>query len=184
MGTDKALIRVDGETIAERASRVLSGCFDDFYIVANDLLVYDHLGSRLYSDLIKGAGTLGGILTALYHSPTPWCFVAACDMPLISAEAVKAVAGAATGDSEGYEAFVPSSGGRLHPMHGAYSTTLLPRVEKAVRAGDLRVEDLVRGVKARILEEDWFADRGVDITRSVANVNTPEELERLIQNDR
>lgn len=183
MGTDKALIRVGAETIAERASRVLSGCFDDFYIVAGDLLIYDHLGRRLYSDLIKGAGTLGGILTALYHSPSRWCFVAACDMPLLDADAVRTVAGAALDDTEGYEAVVPSSGGRLHPMHGAYSKALLPRVEKAVRGGDLRVEDLVRGVSTRILEEDWFAERGVDIARSVANVNTPEELERLVSDD-
>ncbi|TAN62740.1 molybdenum cofactor guanylyltransferase, partial [bacterium] len=70
MGFNKALIKTNDETIIERTIRLFKGIFDHTFIVANDVLLYENLDTPIFADIHKGAGSLGGIYTALVHSKT------------------------------------------------------------------------------------------------------------------
>lgn len=179
MGTNKAFIDLGGETIIERAVRVLAPLFDEFFIVANDIPAYRGLGVEVYPDLIEGAGSLGGVYTALERSGTEWCFVAACDMPLIDARAVGAVMEAALEEGECFDVVVPFCGGRTHPMHGAYRRGVAGTAGEMIRSGELRINGLLDRVRTLRLDTGYFNRRGLDIERSVANVNRASDLERL-----
>ena len=179
MGTDKAFIDLGGETIVERAVRVLAPLFDDFFIVANDIPAYRGLGPDVYPDIIEGAGSLGGVYTALERSAAGWCFVAACDMPLLDAGAVEAVVEAALERADRFDVVVPFCGGRTHPMHGAYRKGIAGAIGEMIRSGELRINELLGRVRTLRLDAGYFSQRGVDIERSVANVNTAGDLERL-----
>lgn len=174
MGMNKALIPIDNETIIARAVRVLKGAFNEVNIIANDPLLYEGLDVRVYSDIIKEAGSLGGVYTALFHSKSDNAFVTACDMPLLDMAVVRKVASAI----DGYDAAVPFIGGRLHPLHAVYSKRCLKTIEAMIKDGNLRITELFDRIKTRTLTEEWF--QGMDAGRSVENVNTKEELERLL----
>lgn len=174
MGFNKAFIKVDGTTIIERAIGVFRKEFDQVYIVANDIQLYESLDVRVYADLIKGAGSIGGIYTALFHSPTDFVFVAACDMPFLDAASIKKITEAAKGDSD---AVVPFIGGRFHPLHAAYSRKCMKPMERMIRDGKLRINDLLEGIRVRALSEKDF--KGLPIEKSVENVNTKEDLTRI-----
>ena len=174
MGTNKALIPIDGETIIARSVRVLKDEFNEVNIIANDPLLYDGLDVRVYTDIIKGAGSLGGVYTALFHSKYDHVFVTACDMPFLNMEVARKVARAI----DVYDAVVPFLGGRLHPLHAVYSKRCLKTIEAMIKDGNLRITELFDRIKTQRLTEECFP--GMDAERSVENVNTKVELERLL----
>jgi len=174
MGFNKAFIKTaEGSTIIERSLRLFREEFDGLFIVANDLLLYEHLGARVVSDIIKGAGSLGGIYTAVLHSKDSSVFVAACDMPTLDANAVRKTIEVPLG---GFDAVVPFIGGRYHPMHAVYSRKCLKPIKAMIDEGDLRVTGLFDKIRVKRLTEQHYG--GLPIESSVENVNTRDDLER------
>ncbi len=172
MGFNKAFIKVGGQTIIERSVKLLSLAFDEVSIIADDTLLYEGLGVRVWADAIKGAGSLGGIYTALFHSPAPKVFVTACDMPYLDLETVKKTVSL----SAGGDASVPFINGRFHPMHAVYSKRCMKPIEEMIKAGDLRINALLEKLDTRKLTEEDY--RGLPIASSVENINTKEDLIR------
>ncbi len=173
MGTNKAFIKVGGLTIVERVLGVLKEVFDERLIIADDVELFRGLGARAIPDFYKGAGSLGGIYTALLNSSSETTFVTACDMPDINASAVKRVISAPL---DGALAVVPFIGGRAHPMHALYHRECLRPIEKMIKAGNLRITHLLDNIEVKRLRENDF--KGLAIKESVANINTREELQR------
>ncbi len=171
MGTNKAFITVDGSPIITGVLTVLQGLFDERLIIADDVKLYSGLGAATLPDAFKGAGSLGGIYTALLHASSETVFVCACDMPDINTEAVRRVITTPLDDAL---AVVPFISRRLHPMHALYSQECLTPIEEMIKAGNLRIMDLFKKIKIKRLTEADF--KGLDIRGSVANINTQEEL--------
>lgn len=172
MGFNKAFIRLETETLIERAVGVFSPLFSETILIANDIPLYQDLGVTVYSDLIKGAGSLGGVFTALFHSTSDHTFVVACDMPFLDARCIERV----LKDRGKAECVIPFIGGRLHPLHALYSKKCMKEIEAAIREGDLRITALFDRIRTRRLTEDDF--KGLPIASSVENINTREELLR------
>jgi len=171
MGFNKAFIEFEGSTVIARAAAVMAKVFASPSIIANDTTLYGHLGLPVHPDIIKDAGSIGGIYTALHHSED-YAFVVACDMPWLDAGCIRAVLEAVDGE----DCVVPFIGGRLHPMHAAWSRNCMGEMETVIREGNLRIGDLMKRLKVRRLPEEHFG--GLPVSRSVENVNTPEDLER------
>ncbi len=171
MGFNKAFIEIDGSTVAARAVAVMTSIFDSPIIIADNTTLYSHLGLPVYPDVIKDAGSLGGIYTALYHSKD-YAFVAACDMPWLDAGCIRRV----LENVEDEDCVIPFISGRLHPMHAAWSKRCMGEIETRINKGNLRINDLLKHLRLKRLTEEYF--RGLPIERSVENVNTPEDLER------
>ncbi|GMR05051.1 MAG: hypothetical protein BMS9Abin23_0979 [Thermodesulfobacteriota bacterium] len=174
MGSNKALLEFNGETIIQRVLKVVSGVFEKTMIVADDVLLYENLDARVVADIYKGAGSLGGVYTALFHSSGNHVFVAACDMPHIDAGAVKRILEA----PGSYDAAVPFISGRYHPMHAVYSKRCMKPMEAMIKEGNLRLTGLMERIRVKKLVEEDF--KGIPIEESVRNINTKEDLERLV----
>ncbi len=173
MGTNKALLKIDGTTIIERAVSVLCSVFDEVIIIANDPAPYSFPGIKVYPDIHAGAGSLGGLHTAIIKSASPFTFVTACDMPFLDADCIKRLLSL---PRQGYDALVPFIGGRFHPMHGLYSNSCAGVAETMIREGNLRINSMLEKIHVkRLLEADFI---GLPISTSVENVNTEEDLKR------
>jgi len=171
MGTNKAFIEVDGVPIIERVLAVLGEVFERRLIIADDVNLFHGLGAPAIPDYYKGAGSLGGIYTALLNSDSGQTFVTACDMPDIKASAVRRLISTPHDDAL---VIIPYINGRLHPMHALYDKRCLAPIEKMIKKGKLRIMNLFQEIKIKKLTEDEFS--GVDIAASVANINTRQEL--------
>jgi molybdopterin-guanine dinucleotide biosynthesis protein A len=165
MGADKALLEVDGRAMSVRVAAALraAGCAPVFAVGGASARLRA-AGLDVIADEHPGEGPLGGILTALRHVGVacPGVVVVACDLPMIDAATISAVAGA-LGDHDVAAARTDGP----HPLVAAWSTRAWARVQARFDAG----ERAVRRVTAE-LDLVEVAVRSA-VTR---NVNTPDEL--------
>ncbi|MBI5901878.1 MAG: molybdenum cofactor guanylyltransferase [Deltaproteobacteria bacterium] len=175
MGFNKAFIEIEARPIIERSVKLLKGLFRDVIVIANDVPAYERLDVRVASDLIKGAGSLGGIYTAIFHSGSNHTFVTACDMPYLNADVI----GKIISSAGGYDAVVPFIGSELHPMHAIYSKRCLKPIRSMIDEGNFRIKDLFNRIDVRRLVVEDF--KGLPAALSVTNVNTREDLSRILK---
>jgi molybdopterin-guanine dinucleotide biosynthesis protein A len=132
---------------------------------------------RCVPDVRSGAGSLGGIYTALCDAPGPVLCVA-WDMPFVSEALLRTLI---TG-SDGFDAFLPESGGRrgLEPLCAVYAPACRAPIEQAIARGDLRAIAFHDAVRVGTLSLDRVRAFG-DPETLFFNVNRPDDLERAEQ---
>lgn len=102
MGTDKALVEVDGVAMVQRVAGALAagGC-DPVVLVGGDSVLLARFGWAVVPDRFPGEGPAGGVLTALEAvralGSADRMVIASCDLPLLDAPTVAAVAAALDG---------------------------------------------------------------------------------------
>jgi len=180
MGFNKAFIEFNGRTIVEGAIETMAPLFPDLMIVASsdNILEYEHLDVRLVADVYAGAGSLGGIYTALFHSPSPYCFVTACDMPLLDSAVIERM----VAEAKGHDALIPYINGRFHPLHAIYSRRCMATMEEMIEGGDLTIGNLYERINVKALNEEFFHDTH-DLP-FLTNLNTEEHLRKLSESHR
>ena len=85
MGQNKALMPLGDQRLIDRVVAVLHEVFANLLMVTNSPEVYADLDLPIVADIYPDKGSLGGIYSAIYHAPTPYCLVVACDMPFLNA---------------------------------------------------------------------------------------------------
>ncbi len=177
MGFNKAFIEIDkksGETILSRTVFIFKRLFDKTVIVAADDTTYKDAGVPVLTDIYPNRGSLGGIFTALKNFPDSEVFVVACDMPQLEPLAIQAVIEAASKEQTPFDAAIPYINSRFHPLHALYRQSSTDKIERMILTRKLRIQNFIKDSKVLKLIEADFG--GVEIARSVTNINRPEEL--------
>ena len=149
-GTPKALAEIDGETLAERAWRVLGDACDERIAVGKvaDALP---LPFPLLDDGSAVRAPVAGVVAGLRAAAFDVCVFLPVDCPRITPSTLRRLAAAAPAVS-------PTG-----PLPGAFTRAQLPLFERKLGKGDYSLRD----VEAEVLELD---------ERELANVNTPADL--------
>lgn len=157
-GSPKALALLGGETLAERAHRVLSDSCDEVIVVgkASDGL---RLPFPVLDDGSAERAAIVGVAAALRLARHELVAVLPTDMPWMTPDAIAALAEAA----EHADVAVPPTG----PLPGAYRRTVLPLLERRVAAGDLALHRALAELRVRTVELDPAV---------LGNVNAPEDI--------
>jgi len=179
-GQPKGLLPVGGRRILDRvvdAIRTATGAAP--LLVANDPGAPDWRPDlECMPDLIRGAGSLGGILTAVAAGPGPVLCVA-WDMPFVPAALLETLVREGGGDS--CDALLPVSGsprgGGLEPLCAVYGPACRGPIEAAIARGDYRAVAFHDAVRVGTLSLDRTRAFG-DPDELFFNVNRPEDLER------
>jgi molybdopterin-guanine dinucleotide biosynthesis protein A len=136
---------------------------------------------RTIPDVRPGAGSLGGIYTAVVSGPGPVLCVA-WDMPFVSAGLLRAL----VAEGSGYDAFLPENApppgaergsGALEPLCAVYGPACGPAIERRLERGDLKAVGFHAAVKVGTLPLERVRQFG-DPDVLFFNVNTPEDLQR------
>ena len=175
-GRDKALAVLAGKPLVEHVLETLEALFEDVLIVTNEPSAYERFDVTVVSDIVRGAGSLGGLLTALVHARAERCFVVACDMPFLNPALIRRM----IGRCEGFDVVVPSVQGDLQPLHAIYSKRCIGPILERIAQGELRIFDFYPNVLTLRLEERVCKEVDPE-NRSFANINTEEELTRAKQ---
>ena len=159
-GSPKALARLDGETLAERAHRTLADAFSRVVVVGkvSDALP---LPFPLVDDGSDVRAPIVGVAAALRAAPDDLVVVLPTDVPSATPELLAELAEAA----EGVDAAVPDTG----PLPGAYRRSALPVLERRIALGELALRDALSELRTRVVAVD---------PALVQNVNTPDDLGR------
>ncbi|MGH2722039.1 MAG: molybdenum cofactor guanylyltransferase, partial [Actinomycetota bacterium] len=112
MGTDKALLEVEGVPLVVRAARALATALGEVVVVTRRPAALAGLGLEVVADDPGPQTPLTGIATALRHAAGRPVLVAACDMPWIEPAFVRALVslageGGPAGGGRGWDAVVP-----------------------------------------------------------------------------
>lgn len=174
-GVRKAFLRLDGEPLIARTLRLFGELFPDTLVVANEPAPYRGLGAPIVSDPIPGRGAPGGLLAALTGSERAFVFLAACDMPALNGDAIRALARRRIAG----QPCVAVRDGRPEPLHAFWPRESIATLEMLLRSGNPSFRDLLDRlphVKVPIEEIEREAEGSRD---SFENVNTPEDLLRF-----
>jgi molybdopterin-guanine dinucleotide biosynthesis protein A len=125
IGTNKALLEIDGMTLIQRLTELLESILPEIIISSNEPEVYDFLGKKIIKDIIPGRGPLSGINSALNYTNSQRNFIISCDMPFISPEMINYL----IENKSDAEIVIPRAEGRIQPLCGIYSKSILPIVE-------------------------------------------------------
>jgi molybdopterin-guanine dinucleotide biosynthesis protein A len=175
-GHPKGLLEVGGRRILDRVvGSVAAAVGEPPLLVANapDAKTWSP-GLRCVPDARTGAGSLGGIYTALCAGAGPVLCVA-WDMPFVSEALLRTL----VAESGEFDAFLPESGGRrgLEPLCAVYGPACRPAIELALDRGDLRAIAFHDAVRTGTLSLDRVRAFG-DPETLFFNINRPEDLER------
>jgi molybdenum cofactor guanylyltransferase len=147
MGSDKALLQLDGRPFVEHIALTLKAEFERVMLVANDPAAYAFLGLEIVGDVYQDCGPLGGIHSGLVHADGTDIFVCACDTPLVNRDVVKYIAASRSASL----VCIPSFHQRLHPLCGSYKQECIPLLVEEITSQRLRVLDFVEKVHADIV---------------------------------
>lgn len=173
MGRDKLTLRVGGEALVERVSNALSARCEEVILAGGGAAPP---GVLAVADARPGQGPLAGMEAGLAAARFPLVFVAAGDMPFLSAGLVDHLLGVLR-DREALAA-VPDDGGRTHPLCAAYSREVLPRLRLALDGGVRAARGFLDGLDAvvRVPKAELRSLGDPDLL--LMNVNSPEDLAR------
>lgn len=175
MGVDKTLLPFDGEPLVRRVAETAAQICCSVMVVTNrpDALAEAGLPAdvRILTDEVAYRGPLGGLVTALDAAETEWVLALAADMPWLEASVVRALWDA----RDGAQVIMPTSEKGPEPLLALYHKSCLPEARRVLDSGRRRLVAMLPAVK--VVEVSLETLRRVDpLLRSLANVNTPEEL--------
>lgn len=170
MGRDKATLEVAGMPLFERILAVMRTLFPTV-LIAGDRPDLARPEVPCYPDLFPGSA-LGGLHTGLCAAQTDWIFVAPCDLPHPDAELMRILLRRRTGA----DVVVPRTRSGLEPLFALYRQSCRGPVQSMLEADQFRIYDFYPQVRMRYVEE---GELPADWQRSLANINTPEDIRRL-----
>jgi molybdopterin-guanine dinucleotide biosynthesis protein A len=175
-GRPKGLLEVGGRRILDRVvDSVAAAVGAPPLLIANapDAATWCP-GLRCVPDVRPGAGSLGGIYTAVCAGSGPVLCVA-WDMPFVSEALLRTL----VAESAACDAFLPESGGRrgVEPLCAVYGPACRPAIEQALDRGDLRAIAFHDAVRTGTLSLERVRAFG-DPETLFFNINRPEDLER------
>lgn len=158
-GSPKALASFRGETLAERAWRVLGETCDERLAVGKEADGL-HLPFPLVDDGTDVRAPIAGVVAGLRAASNELCVVLPVDTPLITRVALRQLAAACR------DAAVPPTG----PLPGAYRRRALPVLERRLASRELALASALEELETAIVDLD---------PELLANVNAAEDLAAL-----
>ena len=154
-GSPKALAVVDGETLADRAWRLLGDACDERIAVGKD--EYE-LPFEILDDGSEVRAPIVGVLAGLRAASHDVAVVIPVDMPRLTVDSLHRLAAACLDVS------CPPTG----PLPGAYRKTALPALERALAEQRLALREAIDGLEVATVDLD------PDV---LVNVNTPGDVQ-------
>lgn len=175
MGSNKALLPINGVAMIEKVYQVMSSLFDEVILVTNTPDEYSFLPCRKEADIYQDYGSIAGLHSALTATRSDRIFVAACDMPSLNPELIELLCTTAP-DAD---AVVPLNCENLRePLHAVYAKATLATVTDMIECGEKSILRLFDRIRTSELPPAAYAH--IDHAEaSFGNVNTPGEFQAL-----
>lgn len=172
-GEDKAFVAVDGVPMIERILNQLNKIFNDILVITNQPGKYKDYGNmRLATDIIKEAGPLGGIHSAMRNTGTPSIFVVSCDMPYLDAGIIEDQLDLFFRLNDP-DILMPRINSGIEPLHGIYRTELAGRLEKfLLTTNNFSIRAFMKELDVAYLD----LHDSPKVKRAFSNINRPDDI--------
>ncbi len=169
MGTDKALIPVDGVPMARRIVDAFQAANIKVTVLGRQAID----GAEFQLDRDEFGGPLAAI--ARFTPTATYVFVASCDLPCFTNEVVTLLSSKiGTADSA-----IPVMGGRHQPLCALYTASAFEAASKISETGERKIMAWIEHLTKVEVHEGDFRENGIDPI-AVLGVNTDDELKRVM----
>lgn len=176
MGRDKALLPWGDATLLDHAIARLSAVCGDVRILCGPEERYADHGVPVVVDVVRDAGSLGGLLTGLELLTEEPALFLAVDLPHVTIDLLRFLAGLATA----CDAVVPLSPNGPEPLCAVYGPACLAPVRRSIERGAFRMTSFWSDVRVREVSQDELPAFG-DPVQLFRNVNTPDDYSEGIR---
>ena len=171
-GVPKAMVRLAGSTLLERALATLSGICDEVVVAAPLSLGLPVAEEKLAPDPPGVVGPIAGLVGGLRSRPFTRAIVLGVDFPLVLPAALAEIR-QRLGDGP---AVVPVLDGQLQPLVAAYTPSAVPPLRAALERGERALLPAVEALGPRRLSDAELAALPGGAA-AFLNVNTAADLE-------
>lgn len=168
MGTDKALIQMNGKTLLEKAIEICKPVCKSIIISSNNKN-HEFCGYKIIPDKIKNCGPLGGIYSCLKKSETDWNFVLSVDTAAVPAGFIEFLI-SETGNND---AVIPYHSNGNEPLIAMYHKNCIPAILKQIELKDYKMQNLFNIINIKFSEVQKWIEIYPEIFN---NLNRPEDL--------
>lgn len=166
---DKAFIKYRDKTFIDNI--ITAACdFEEIIIISNKIESYKNF--KVFKDIYKECGPLGGIHSALLNAKYDKVLCIACDMPLIKKDTLNLMAKI----EEDYEILVPKIDNRLQPLCSIYSKDLIYKIEEALIKGENKLQKFILEKNYKIIDKKIYENLN---SKEFSNINNKEDLKVL-----
>lgn len=183
-GRPKALLHIGGQPLLLRQLKEMARLCSQITVVTNtpELLqpatdAFDQADLQWIPDIYEDCGPVGGIHAACTSVDETYLWIVGCDMPMISAQAARAMYEAAL--QSGADGVVPVIHGKDHPLHAIYRrSTIGAAAEKQLFIQSYKLMVMLESLFIVSFDEAFFqaSETGIDF---VTNINTPEDYANI-----
>ncbi len=188
LGRDKASVKFDGVSLAERTANTIERAISPSrttLVAANEFQLLSLAGIELslpfVFDLYEGRGPWAGLHAALANARSEWILVLACDLPLISVELLSLLSEMVADDLDAVVPVQPD--GKVQPLCALYRVkSFLEIVERPLltERPTPPLRAVFEEVRTRLVEFDEYKDLpGSD--HFFLNMNSPADLQRATE---
>jgi molybdenum cofactor guanylyltransferase len=181
LGHDKRALRLwgaGGPRLLEHTLAVLAPLCAELIVALNDPADWPDLPARLVADQPGDVGPLGGLCAGLAAATHETALVVAADMPLLSADLLRAL----IAEPAGYDALVPRTAHGLEPLHALYRRSCRAPLQAYLADGGRSISGFLATVRVAT-PAPGLIERYDPHGHAFLNLNTPEDLalaQRLI----
>ncbi len=168
MGTDKALIQINGKTLLENVIQICQPVCSQIFISSNNL-THEKFGYKIIPDEIKNCGPLGGIYSCLKQSETDWNFVISVDAVFVQPEFVSFL----ISEIGNYDAVVPLHDSGKEPLIALYQKRGLKEMIKMLGNKNYKMQNLLNAINTNFVDSQKWIGKFPDIFR---NLNQPNDI--------
>lgn len=168
MGSDKGLAELKGKTLIEHIINVLKPITSDIIIIANNPN-YNFLGYKVYNDIIKECGPLGGIYTGLTYSNRELNIILSCDIPFVSTPLLEFL----IKNSGSEDILVPEHNGQTEPLCGIYRKNCINEFKRLLDNNEFKLHNMLNQLNSKRIDvsQQNFFDSNLFM-----NINTKDQL--------
>lgn len=179
MGCNKALLDFGGKPLIRLLIDKIRPLTEHIVISSNDNSLYQFLNFPVVPDQFKDHGPLAGFHSAMRYENCSIYLMLACDLPNLKESLLRNLVALI----DGYDAAIPlTSNGIAHPLCAVYRRTCLLPIEQSLKRGTRKV---IETFLEDTLTVRWVGpEEGKFQDTDLANINTPEDLEKLKSGNR
>ena len=170
MGTDKASLLLDGQTLLQSVIATMQQLFPQVVVSVRQPRAGIDLPQ--VCDELPNGGPLAGLVASLGKITTPWAFMVACDMPFVVPEVVELLAGYRLQ----HQAVVPVVHGHPQPLAAFYAASCLAPLRASLAAQQRGLRDVIKQLDVRYVDEAEMLEADPHL-RSFFDLDTPQDVE-------
>lgn len=168
MGTDKALVQINGETLLEKAIHICRPLCSQIFISSNNV-AHEKFGYKIIPDEIKNCGPLGGIYSCLKQSETDWNFVLSVDAAFVKPNFVSFL----ISEIGNYDAVAPVHDFGHEPLIAMYHKNGLTIMKKMLDSKKYKMNNLLNSINTKFADsQKWVAE----FPELFRNLNHPSDI--------